>query len=825
MNSFPFAWRALRQDLRLGEVRILLLALIIAVASLSAVGFFTSRIQAGMGQQAADLLGADLVLMSNEEFPETLRQRAQQAGLQSANILSFRSMVTADNGGDLSLTEIKAVSPEYPLRGALRVSDGDIRADQVANGLPPAGSVWVEPRLLLQLGIQVGDKLQVGLKPMRVDKILTEEPDRGGFFQLAPRVLLNIADLQDSGLLGPGSRVRHQLLLAGDATQSFRAQIEDEAKKQGWELRGVEDSRPELRQALEQSQRFLNLAALVAVLVAGAAVAIAAQRYAERQANAAAVMRCLGASQAFLQRVYVWRMLLLGSLASLIGLSLGFVLQAGISVLLADFFAYELPAPQLWPIVLGFATGFLSLFSFAFPAVLRIRQVPPLRVLRQDLGAPPPAVWRFALLSFAGMAALLYWQAGEARLALFMLGGLLLTLAVLTGVALLLLRLLKPLRQRAGGGWRFGLANLSRRASSSAIQLAGFGVGMMALLLLAVVRVDILSAWQTKTPDDAPNHFLINIQPQDVAQVQARLAEKNYPATLYPMLPGKWLSLNDQAVDPEAYENPRAQRLARRAFNLSWMETLPAHNKLVAGEWWTGEKQASVEKGIAETLGIKIGDQLRFSLAGVEVEAKVVNLREVSWDSFQVNFFVSFSPDVLRELPATYLTSFYLPPGEDAFLLQLIRDFPSITDFNVDALIGQVKGIMNRAVLAVEYVFALTLLAGLLVLYAAIQASREERLHEGAILRALGARRTQILTALMAEFVTLGALAGFLAATMAGMMGYVLATQVFDLPYHLNPWLWLIGVGGGALGVGAAGLLGTYHLLRRPPSETLRLVL
>lgn len=827
MYLFRFAARALRQDLRLGELRILLLALIIAVAALSAVGFFTSRVENGMSQQAAELLGADLVFAANQAFPDSLRDAARAAGLSSAQTLSFRSMVMADGRDDLLLSEIKAVGPGYPLRGQLRVTNAPNAAEIPTDALPGAGEAWIEPRLLNSLGVKVGDDLLLGESRLRIAKLLSYEPDRGGqFFNIAPRVLLSLEQLAATGLLGPGSRARHRLLLRGerDAIRAFRAAWEVEAKAQGWDVEDVEAARPTLRNALQQATRFLNLAALVAVLVAGAAVAVAAQRFARCQADAAAILRCLGATQGFVNRVYALRLLLLAGLAALLGGALGFALQAGLSALLAEMFLQTLPPPAAWPLLLGAATGLITLFGFALPALLRIAQVPPLRVLRRDLGAPPPAAWQFALAIGLAMALLIVWVAGEARLAAYMLGGLLLTLALLGGSAWVLLRALRPLRHRTGVTWRFGLANLSRRAGASSVQLAGFGIGLMALLLLGIVRVDLLTAWQVQSLDSAPNHFLINIQPDDAATVTARLAAEKVAAELYPMVPGKWLALNGARVDPDAYPPGRPQRLARRAFNLSWAEQLPGHNRLLAGHWWDGPAQCSVEAGIAETLGIQLGDTLRFRVGAREVEAEVVNLREVNWRSFQVNFFVILSPDLLTDNSATYLTSFHLPEQKSALLADLAREFPGLTAIDVAALLNQVQNIMARAALAVEYVFALTLVAGLLVLYAAIQASREERLREGALLRTLGARRGQILGALLAEFLVLGGLAGLLAAACASGLGYALARFVFELSYQFNPWLWLIGIGVGMFGVAAAGLAGTYHLLQRPPGETLRVL-
>lgn len=842
-----FVLKTLRRDWRSAEVRLLAIALVVAVASLTAVSFFTNRIQQAMNFQATELLAADLVVSSRYEFNADLLTQVQNTGLQQAKTLSFRSMAVADE--EFVLVQLKAVSPTYPLRGKLRISLTPLGEEQVTEQIPASGKVWVEDRLLYRLNKQVGDSIQLGSQAFEIAQVLRYEPDRGGsLIQLAPRVMMNLDDVAATGLVAPGSRVRHRLLLAGEVEQvkTLRQQLEQQAEQAGaanqWEIQGVQDARPELRSALIQAERFLSLAALVAVILAGAAIAVAARQFALRQADAAAIMRCLGATQDFINRLYLFRLLALGLIASSVGCVVGYLLHLGLSQILASFFVTELPAPDWSPVLLGLVTGLLTLFSFAWPAVLRLRSIPPLRVLRRDLGLPPPSMWQVILLAAISMGALLWWLAGEAKLAGFMLGGIAALLLLLLAAAYGLVKILGVFRyhnpaakSRASARSRAsalrGMKNLARRAQSSSVQLAGFGLGIMALLLLAIVRVDLLGSWQTTLDEDTPNHFLLNIQPHEVETVQQRFADIGIQTQLYPMIPGQLLRINGRAVSADDYDNPRAKRLATRAFNLSWSADLPSGNKLLEGDWWDADSralslskrgEASIETGIAETLGIKLGDELEYRIGTQEISVKIANLREVDWDSFQVNFFLVTSPDVLANVPTTSICSFHLPDTQARWLLELVRDFPAITVLNIGALLKQVKSIMQRASLAIEYVFMLTLMAGLLVLYAAIQASHEERLQEAAILRTLGAGRKHILLGLLSEFVTLGLLAGLLAASMASFLGFALSTWVFDLPYQFNWSLWLMGLIGGAIGVGAAGLLGTQHVLQQPPAEVLR---
>jgi putative ABC transport system permease protein len=827
MKPLILAIRNLRRDWHRAEVRILMLALVVAVAAVSAVGFFTNRIHRVMELQASELLGADLRLSSADALPITFIDQAHRHGLHTAHILEFPSVILHDE--ETALISIKAVSEGYPLRGQLRVADQEYGTETLTMEIPAPSKLWVEARLLTQLGLQVGDSMNLGEMHFTIEKVLTYEPDRGGlFFQLAPRVLMNLDDVEKTKLVGVGSRVRYLLLVAGalDKMAGYRTWLEKQVQP-GQKIQGIEESRPELRTALKRAERFFGLVALVAVILAGAAIAVAAQHFSQRQADASAIMRCLGATQKLILQIYLLRMLSLGLLASSVGCLLGWLAQLGLSALLASYFAIAaLPAPSFTPVLVGFATGLITLLGFALPPVLRIHTVPPLRVLRHELGATPLAVWQVVGVASLAMALLMFWQAGDTKLALFMIGGTFLTLLVLMGAAYGLVHSLRLFRHQAGVTWRFGLANLARRAKASSVQLAAFGLGIMALLLLALVRVDLLETWQGNLPEGAPNHFIINIQSEAVETLQTQLSDPQYNSSgMYPMLVGRFIAINDRLVLAENYTSNRAKRFADRTFNLSSAETLPKDNRIVAGSFWNSEPgQLSVEEGFAKEMGINLGDTLHFRTADQEVSAKVTSLRSVEWESFQVNFFVLVSPDVVQELPKTYVTSFYLANPASDLIPSLVRQFPSITVINVEAILAQIQQIMNRTSLAIQYIFLFTLLAGIMVLYAAISASHDERLYEGAVLRTLGATRRQVLLSLIAEFTTLGLLAGILAASAASVIGYVLAVQVFDLPYHFNGWLWVIGMLGGALGVCLAGVLGTHSLLQRPPLETLRQV-
>ncbi len=822
-----FSLRSIQRDWRAGELRVIAISLMLAVTAVTTVGFFTDRVGRAMTRQASELLAGDLVISSPDPIRGEITQQADRVGLNQARTLSFPSVVL--QGDATLLTEVKAVSPGYPLRGRLRTSDQLYGEASVTESIPAPGSVWVEPRLLTQLSMRVGDQLQLGRLTFKVSRVLAYEPDRGSnLFQFAPRVMLNEADLEATGLVVPASRVSHHLLLAGNQGQveHFSRWMRSHTLP-GERMLGLEDGRPEMRTALERAQQFLGLAALVSVLLGGSAIAVSTRHYARRQSDNGAIMRCLGASSALLLQMFLLRLLWLGTLASLIGSGLGYLAQEILSHLLAHWFVLELPAPSLWPLASGMITGLVVLAGFALPPLLHLCKVPPLRVLRRDLALSSPSVWSVALVTLLLMLGLMWWQTGDIKLAAMVGGGAIASIALLWLAATGLIAALRRADRNSGMVWRFGLAGLTRRRGGSTIQIVAIGLGIMALLLLTLVRVDILQAWDKTLPPETPNQFLINIQPQELEPLRRLFRQQKRAVPIfYPMVRGRLVGVNDTAIGPDYYQNERAQHLVSREFNLSWTTQLQEDNRITAGQWWNREQPAtaefSVEQGLARTLGLKLGDRMRFRVAGNEFEAEVTSLRSVKWDSFNVNFFVIASPGALEDYPATYVTSFYLGMERSDFLLQLVRQFPSVTVLDIRSFMEQVRRVIEHASLAIEYVFVFTLLAGLMVLYAAIQSTLDERRKESAILRTLGAVRRQILLGIILEFVVLGALAGLLAAVAASLLGYLLTTQLFELVYSFNPWIWLAGIISGAVGVGIAGVLGVGPTLNSPPLQVLR---
>ncbi len=827
-RELRLAWKLLARDFRAGEVTLIAAAIIIAVAAVTTVGFFTDRVQRVLELEANRLLGADLAISDSRPLDPELRREAARRGLAAVEVARFPSMVMLRDR--TVLAEVKAVTSGYPPRGELRIAERLFGSDRVAAAIPSPGTVWVDERLHTALDIGADDRVGLGASHFGVGAIVTHEPGvELGFLSGAPRLVLNADDLPATRLVQPGSRVRHRLLLAGDsaAVDAYRAWAQSRLQP-GVRIEGVRDARPEVRSALERAEKYLGLAALTSVLLAAVAIALSARRYLQRHLDGCAVMRCLGASQALIIRLHAVHFTLLGALAAAAGTAIGASAQAVLVAWLGQMVTVTLPAPSLLPVVQGAAVGWLLLLGFALPPLMSLAQVPTLRVIRRELGVPRRQGLLAYALGTAVIVALILWRAQEPRLGVTVLGGSVAAMAAACALTWALLRAVGALRGR-GVSWRFGVASLRRRTLGTIIQVVALALGIMALLTLTLVRNDLARTWRESLPRDAPNRFIVNIQPDQVAGVGRFLAERGLSSPeFFPMVRGRLVGIGGRDVTPDDFADERARRLVTREFNLSWAGRLQPDNRVVAGSWWGGgpgrADQFSVEQGLAETLGIGLGDALTFDVAGAAVTATVTSLRSVDWDSFNVNFFVVARPGLLDGYPATYVTSFHLPAERAEVLGALVRAFPNIVLIDVAQVLSQVQRMMDHAALAVQFVFLFTLAAGLAVLFAAVASTQDDRLYQAAILRALGASRLQIRRAHLAEFGLTGAVAGFVAAAGASGLAYYIARQFLHLSYAPDPAVWVIGIGGGALGVAAAGHFVTRRALEAAPLKVLRAV-
>ncbi|MFA9440647.1 ABC transporter permease [Uliginosibacterium sp. sgz301328] len=826
MHTLRLAWTSLLRDLRAGELTLLAVALLIAVTCLTSVGFLTDSLRLGLNRDANQLLGGDLLVTADHPLPMALSDEAHRLGVRVTETRLFNSMVSTDDVAQLAA--VKTVDLGYPLRGSLQVAPAMGAPGGEAGRIPARGEAWLEERLVSGLGVKPGDSVQLGNSHFRVGALVTFESDRGtNFFSFIPRIIINAADLDGTGLIQEGSRVRYRLQFAGDKREIDALQTWLAPRlERGERIESIDNARPEVRNGLDRAHRFLRLAAMLAVVLAAVAIGLSSRRYLQRHLDGCAVMRCFGASRRQLIGVYLVEFVCFGLVVGALGCIVGFALQAGLAKVASSLVSAELPLPGPVPAVHGMLTSLVLVAGFIVPQLLRLTRVPPIRVLRREwdaLEASSLGAWVVGALALAG---LMLWVAQDIRLGLYVVGGFAAACVVFAVAGWIVLSLFARVRSVSGGwGLRYGLAALHRRLGGSVVQSVALALGLTAVLLLTLVTQDLLNSWRRNQSPDAPNQFVMNIQPEQRPQVRKLFTDNGLPAPdLLPMIRGRLVSINDRPVKGGDYEEDRTQRLAEREFNLSWASTLQDGNRVVAGRWHGDAHvpEFSMEEGIGTRLGIKLGDEVVFDIGGQRVTGKISSIRKLDWDSMRVNFFFTAAPGLLDDYPASYITSFRLPDGKSTFIAQLVGSFPNLSVIDVGQVISQVVSLTDKLISVVQFVLAFALVAGIVVLLSALQATHDERMYELSVLRSLGARRTQLRAAMLAEFAVLGLLAALLAIAAALGIGYSLSTFVFDLKYQ--PALaGLLGAGLlSALAVTIAGWLGVRGLLRKTVVEGLR---
>ena len=845
-RSFELGWRNLWRDFRSGELNLLIISVVLAVAALTAVGFFSDRLQAGLWRDARQLLGGDAVVVSDKPTPANFQQKAQALGLKTNDTLSFPSMARADDakGGETKLVALKAVSEGYPLRGQMSLlnlqgSDA-IKPDlsksypaKPTREVPQPGQAWVDPALLEVLNLQMGDALWLGDKAFQIAALIDREPDRGaGFMNFAPRVMIHQSDVMATGLIQPASRLSYRMAVAGEESQAnvqqFLKWARDEVAKpevRGIQVESMESGRPEMRQTLDRAEKFLNLVALLAALLCAVAVALAARTFASKHLDGCALLRVLGQSQKTLSVAYAFEFITAGLAASLLGVIMGYGIHHAFIWLLAGLVDVQLPPSSGAPALLGLGMGLTLLLAFGLPPVLQLAKVPAMRVIRRDMGGLQPASLGVLLTGLVGFAGALMWASRDVKLGLMTVGGFAIATLMFAGATWLVLKLLRKwVPSDTTPRWLLlATRQVMARPVYAVVQVSALSVGLLALVLLVLLRTDLISSWRKATPVNAPDRFVINVQPDQTQAFQDKLSQvgvKDYD--WYPMIRGRLVAVNDREVSPLDYTDERAKRLVDREFNLSARATQPEHNSVVKGQWQEGEKDAvSVEIGIAQTLGLKMGDRLRFDVGGVISEGRVTSLRKVDWGSMRANFFVIYPVDNLPEVPLSYMAAFKTP-DVPAFERNLLQQFPNVTSVDLRASLMQVQKVLDQVIRAVEFLFAFTLMAGLLVLTAAVTSTREERKREFAIMRALGATGRLLSQVQTAELMGVGLMAGFLASMVAELVGWGLARFVFEFEWTASLWVPVAGALTGAVLAWVAGWWGLAEVLRQPVSQTLR---
>ena len=840
-RAVQLGWRNLWRDLRSGELNLLVLSVVLAVAALSAVGFFSDRLQAGLWRDARQLIGGDAVVVSDKPTAENFLQKAKQLGLKTNATLSFPSMARADDaqGGETKLVALKAVSEGYPLRGQLTLfsaegaSPSDKPKSQATRQVPSSGQAWVDPALLEVLNLKLGDPLWLGDKAFQISALIDREPDRGaGFMNFAPRVMVNLSDIPATGLIQPASRLSYRLAVAGEESQTnvqkFINWARDEVAKpevRGVQVESMESGRPEMRQTLDRAEKFLNLVALLAALLCAVAVALAARTFAAKHLDACALLRVLGQSQQTLSIAYAFEFITAGLVASLLGVMVGYGVHHAFVWLLAGLVDAQLPPASGAPALLGLGMGLTLLLAFGLPPVLQLAQVPALRVIRRDMGGLQPASVGVLLAGLFGFAGALMWASRDVKLGLMTVGGFAMATLMFAGATWLALKLLRKwVPSNTTPRWLLlATRQVMARPVYAVVQVSALSVGLLALVLLVLLRTDLISSWRKATPVNAPDRFVINVQPDQTQAFQSALQQtgvQNYD--WYPMIRGRLVAINGKAVSPQDYTEERAKRLVDREFNLSSRAAKPEHNEVVKGTWLENEKDAvSVEVGIAKTLGLQMGDRLQFDIGGVLSEGRVTSLRKVDWGSMRANFFVIYPVDNLPNVPLSYMAAFK-SPDVPSFERNLLQQFPNVTSVDLRASLTQVQKVLDQVIRAVEFLFAFTLLAGLLVLTAAVTSTREERKREFAIMRALGATGRLLSQVQTAELMGVGLMAGFLASLVAELVGWGLARFVFEFEWTASLWVPMAGALTGAVLAWMAGWWGLAEVLRQPVSQTLR---
>lgn len=834
INHLKVAIAMLLRDWRAGEWRVLLISLVLAVGSISTVGLFSDRVRLALQHESHSLLGADLRINSAHPIPVTYRDAAKQRGLHVVSTANFPSMVS--NSSASLLSEIQVLEEGYPLRGKVEVTDAtdnnkignEVKHSHIALAIPARGTLWADERLMRRMDLKLGDEINIGaLRLCVVAQVIKDVDQSVSFASVAPRVHINMADLAATKLVQEGSRINYRLLVAGDTKQvnDFRFWVKEELKP-GEKIEDVRDARPEIRQALERSESFLGLAALMAFVLAGVAMALAARQFINRHLDSCAVIRCLGATQVQVLSIFLYQFLILGVAAVMLGGLIGWGTQAVLVQAIETLSAANLPNPSWLPLLQAAASGLALLLGFTFLPLWQLKSVSPLRVIRRELGVPSTHTNLVYLTGAMVLAILFLWQAGSIKLGLTVLGGLTTALLLFGLVAWLCLRLLTTLPW----GNRHVFANLSRHGRSNAVQIVALSLGGMSLLLLTLVRTELMQNWRERLPLDAPNRFIVNVQQDQREPVLQFFKQQELAApNLFPMVRGRLIAINERSIKSDDFADSRARALVERETNLSWNADLPQGNILAQGKWWTSATkpaqqiphEISLEEGLAKTLNIVVGDMLSYDIAGSEFTGKVINLRKVRWDSMQVNFFVITAPGLLENHATSYLSSFYLPPDKARAGDALLKAFPNLLLIDTEAIITQVRHIMDQIAQTLGTVFMFTLLSGLAVLYAALIATQDERIYQSAIMRTLGADTRYLSRQHLSEFAVLGALSGLFAAAGSAALGWVLAKYVLEIPFSPPALLWLVGITGGTLIVMLAGWLVTRKVVKLPPLQVL----
>ena len=827
MPIFKFAAKAFFRQSRSGEVLVMIAAISMAVASLSAVGFLTDRISLSIEKQASELLAADLRISSPEPIQKEWIDLAKERKLELASSQSFPSVVYSQDGN--ALARIKAVSSMYPLRGTVRISDNDISDEYEVKKIPSPSEVWVDQAILYRLNAEIGDEISIGNSDFKITAILRYRPDQSiGFATLSPTVLMNISSIPGTGLITEGSRVNYSMLIAGEnnEVQTFSelmsVKLNDSAR-----ISNPSDSSERTNQTINRSKQFLSLTVIISVLLSGIAISMSARRFAKKRMDMIALMKSFGAKRRFILQTIIIQLTMIGLTGVILGSIMGFIVENLVANLIADLFMSELPNPTFQTLFIGLLAAFILLPGFAFSSLLQLSNTSAIKVLRKNAIPAPPSELFIAGGALLSLSILLYYFVRDIELLAVIILGMLIISLLLFFIGQILAQILGSLRGGFGASWRYGLANVSRRGRDSAIQIVAFGLSLTALLLLSLIRTDLLTDWQKALGENTPNYFLINIQSYQTEGIREILKSSDGVLPKFvPLIRARMTEINGQSVQDRSYPDERGNWLANREANLSWSKTVNSKNKVTDGSWWSadykGPPLVSIERSAAEDMGVAVGDNLTFLIAGENITAEISSIREVDWNSFSPNFFLVLSPNSLNTFPSSFISSMYLDKSENQILKELQINYPTVSVVDLDPILQQVRQVITKVSIAVQAVFIFTLIAGITVLFSAVHSTIDERKFESALLRAVGMKKRNVIISLLSEFSAIGLSAGILAASGASILAWQIASRFFEISYIFNLSLWLAGIVCGVVLVSLFGYIASRDAIKSPPVNALR---
>lgn len=824
------ALKLFSREFRRGELTVISAAIALAVLTVLTLSMVTERIAESIAQKSSAFIAADRVLASNHAIDTAYITQAKQQNLKTAQMVYFDTMLFAND--EMQFSSVKAASNSYPLKGLLKVKSGLNAETEVAPGAPSPGNVWLSESVFYSLNINVGDQVELGAALFNVEKVIVEEPDAPfNVFSSSRRVLINIDDVPKTEVIQPGSRVFYRQLYAGDETDinSFYDWLKPQLKEnQNWY--GVKDRQSPISNSLNRAESFLLLAGLLGIILAAVAIAVSAKRYCERQYDPVAMMKTLGGSRDMIRKIYLMHLLLVCTMAVVVGLAIGYGLQEVATGYLAKSMGTELPMAGFKPWLVAISTGVICAVMFSIKPLLDLFDIPPLRVLRRNLG-DRLAVSKIHLGLSALTVFLLMWLfSNNIKITLILFVSTLALILVLFLISKLIFGGGRKLGLKPGNSWSLAIASIQKRANVNAVQLISFSLAIKLLLFLIVLKNDIISDWQSQLPSDAPNAFLVNITQNELDPVNEYLAQKGIQVSeFYPTIRGRVNAVNGEAVAREVslQDNEKKDEEARsgigRELNLTWLDDVPSQNDIIDGQWFGDDAvaEASLEESMMQRLDVKMGDTLTFLIGAQSFDAKITSVRKVNWATLKPNFFIILSPDVLSDFPATYISSVRIEPEQKRDFSQLLRTYPTITAIDVDNFVKQIQSTIEQVSLAIGFVLAIVVLCGALVLISQVQASLGERMQEIVILRTLGAKSRLIKNATLYEFLLLGGLAGLVAAFFSDIALLIVQQQMFDLAGKLHPNIWIIGPVAG--GVFVAGL-GYFMIARTLKQNTQGLV-